>query len=405
MRKTNAMAAEGARRRAMSDSSATGKRAGPGDMRGRATSVGKVTNRIAALQTIAAEVLEEQHSEADDISTMIARLGENDASLATFELKNAATIQRLDTKARNAVFKTIVDAFRRNTHVHTVVLANLNGTDYLAEEMADAMATNTTVSTLNLESNMIKHEGVIALAAMLRQNSTLEKLRLGNQAAAITTKALHALADALGTGNTTLTACNVKAHDATAREKLEKALFRNMDSRRVARNSVSKERPSLPPQHKTGPKPPCVASSGTGAAPRGADNARTRAYLDNVAATAAAVSAGSSARSCQVGGARGSHSHGGEDGDGDEDEDEALFAAAAEELEGNPLDVRGRFGGCCCCSCGGGGACAAALACSLAGGSGTGPPLSDMPHLPCAPVCLTGAGGAAGCHPRGHSWL
>ena len=42
----------------------------------------------------------------------------------TFELKNAPTIKRLDKQKRDAFFKTIVDAFRGNTHVESFVLAS-----------------------------------------------------------------------------------------------------------------------------------------------------------------------------------------------------------------------------------------------------------------------------------------
>ena len=92
-----------------------------------------------------------------------------------------------------------------------VIQANVNGTDYLAEEMADAMLTNTTVSMLSLESNSITNgDGVIALAAMLRTNTTLEKLRLGNQVSAVPTRALHRLASAIAEDNTTLTVCSIQ---------------------------------------------------------------------------------------------------------------------------------------------------------------------------------------------------
>ena len=204
-------------------------------LRDQAVSVGQVSSRMQELQSTAAEVLGDTHNEEDTINSLIERMANNDATLTTFEIKNAQTLSRLDPTSRDDRFEAIADALRGNTHVKHFILSNAGGTDFLAEEIADAMVGNSTMQTITLESNCIKGDGVIALAAMLRRNTGLQRLRLGNQTGTLSTRAQHRLADIVESSNNSLVVCNVDFHDATAREKLEKALFRNMETRRVAR--------------------------------------------------------------------------------------------------------------------------------------------------------------------------
>lgn len=189
------------------------------------------TSNIQRLQKIVSGFM----SEGSDIKKTILRLHENDPTLTAFELRNAQSIKMLPPKARNAKFKSIVDALRTNTVVTSVVMTNINGTDYLAEQLADALTGNTSVKLLSLESNVIKHVGLVALGAMLKTNTTLEKIRLGNQAALVSTEGLHALVDAVHTSNRTLTACNLDLREKTPRHTLDKALLRNVDAQRLAR--------------------------------------------------------------------------------------------------------------------------------------------------------------------------
>lgn len=63
------------------------------------------------------------------------------------------------------------------------------GTDHLAEELARCLANNMAVHQRpnSIEGSVAKNTGTMALAGMLRANTTLRKLRLGSQAAATST--------------------------------------------------------------------------------------------------------------------------------------------------------------------------------------------------------------------------
>jgi len=195
---------------------------------------------IQALQVTTAGVLSVQHNQSADVGSMLKRLRDNDETLVTFDMSNAQPLKQMDTASRDAKFENIADALRGNSFVTHVGLSNVSATDFCVEEIADALETNKTVTSLNLESNNIKHDGIIALAGMLRKNGTLKRLQLRNQAGAISARAQHRLADTIAASNTNMLVCSADFHDATAREKLEKALARNMEACRVARVASEK---------------------------------------------------------------------------------------------------------------------------------------------------------------------
>jgi hypothetical protein len=200
----------------------------------------KMSVWMKGLQTVAAEVLDDQHTEGETIDEVIAAARENRADLTTFRIANALVLRRMELDARNLKFDEIVGALRESTVVEHVVLSNIGGTDHLASELAAILANNTTIRSLSLESNDIRGPGADALSEMLCKNSTLEKLKLAELAKRLPSESLHKLADAVAQSR--LTTCSVACHDATARERLEKALLRNMDrvreERKAARDSV-----------------------------------------------------------------------------------------------------------------------------------------------------------------------
>lgn len=202
--------------------------------RPRAVSLSVPSAKMKDLKEVAAGVLASQHEEGNTIEEHIAEVAANTAGVTSFRIGNAQTFKRLSTAERNNKFDDIVDALSQNNVINDVTLSNCGGNDYLAAEIADMLCENSTVTTLNLDSNDIRGEGVVALADMLYSNSALTKLKLANQIKAIPTKALHKLAKAVD-ANTSLVVCSISCHDATARERLEKALRRNMDLVRQAR--------------------------------------------------------------------------------------------------------------------------------------------------------------------------
>jgi hypothetical protein len=191
---------------------------------------------MKGLQAAAAGTLDDQHTEGDTIDQTIAAARENRPDLTTFRIANALILRKMEVGARNTKFDQIVEALHKSTVIEHVVLSNIGGNDHLASKIAVMLSSNTSVRTLSLESNDIRGPGVDALAESLHNNSTLEKLKLADLAKRLPSQSLHKLAHAVEQSR--LTTCSVCCHDATARERLEKALLRNMDKVRQARKAA-----------------------------------------------------------------------------------------------------------------------------------------------------------------------
>eukprot|EP00729_Bicosta_minor_P004718 gene4718-3963_t len=198
-----------------------------------------ISDKIQGLQSIASNVIGRESQESDNIENLIQRAKENDPTLASFRIGNAQTIKRMERKPRHDKFVEIVGALAENTFITDVVLSNCGGDDFLAEELADILVEdNRTIKELNLESNDIGSAGFVALADMLKENRTLTRLRLANQIKKVPVIAQHAMAEAVQ-GNPNIITCSVACHDATAREKMDKAIRKNTDLVREKRRSLT----------------------------------------------------------------------------------------------------------------------------------------------------------------------
>ncbi|KAK9516180.1 hypothetical protein VZT92_024127 [Zoarces viviparus] len=72
-------------------------------------------------------------------------------------------------------------ALRANTHVHVFSLANTHADDRVALAVSQMLSENRFVRNLNIESNFVSGQGILALLAALQHNRTLVELRFHNQ--------------------------------------------------------------------------------------------------------------------------------------------------------------------------------------------------------------------------------
>lgn len=73
------------------------------------------------------------------------------------------------------------EALRANTHVHVFSLANTHADDRVAFAISKMLRENRFISNLNIESNFVSGQGILALLAALQHNRTLVELRFHNQ--------------------------------------------------------------------------------------------------------------------------------------------------------------------------------------------------------------------------------
>ena len=85
-------------------------------------------------------------------------------------------------RAKEEERRQVVGAFERNTSVRFVSLANSGVSDADAALWGQVLSRNTTITSLNLESNSISSGGIEALAAALHEGAApLRELKLSNQ--------------------------------------------------------------------------------------------------------------------------------------------------------------------------------------------------------------------------------
>ncbi|KAM9807856.1 leiomodin-2a [Neosynchiropus ocellatus] len=73
------------------------------------------------------------------------------------------------------------EALSSNTHVRVFSLANTHADDRVAFAISKMLSENTSVRNLNIESNFVTGQGILALLASLHHNRTLVELRFHNQ--------------------------------------------------------------------------------------------------------------------------------------------------------------------------------------------------------------------------------
>lgn len=79
--------------------------------------------------------------------------------------------------ALGAVLKT-------NTVLQHLSLANTRATELVARELAEGLRENKTLQSLNVESNYISGNGIVALLEAVNVNQTVTELRVANQVSA-----------------------------------------------------------------------------------------------------------------------------------------------------------------------------------------------------------------------------
>ena len=135
----------------------------------------------------------------------------------------------------------LVRAFASNSHVVCFELANSGAPDAIAEAFGDALKSNATLTSLNLESNAIGTAGVKALASGVKANTSLRELKLANQKGASATQAAEEELAAAVSSHPKLTKLTLDAKSTRARDTIEKALRANQDrARQERRTSVPK---------------------------------------------------------------------------------------------------------------------------------------------------------------------
>lgn len=178
-----------------------------------------------------------EEEEEDEDSSMFDELMEqvrnNDPSLSELNVNNSEVIKT----------KTLIEfaeALHNNTHVKKFALANCRADDHVAYAIAGTLRSNKTITSINLDSNLLTGKGILSLIQALQHNSVLTELRFQNQRHICGGKTEMEMTKILKE-NTTLLKLGYHFELAGPRMTTTNILSRNMDRQRQKRLQEQKQ--------------------------------------------------------------------------------------------------------------------------------------------------------------------
>ncbi|GAA6103776.1 leiomodin-1 isoform X1 [Tachysurus ichikawai] len=180
---------------------------------------------------------EEEHNHEDDymdsdtgssmFDDLLEQVRSDDPELTELNINNSDVI-KTDTLIQFA------EGLRSNTHIKTFAIANTRADDHVAFAIAGTLCNNTTLTGINLDSNLLTGKGILAIIESLQHNATLKELRFHNQRHICGGKTEMELAKVLR-DNTSLLKLGYHFELAGPRMAMTNILSRNMDLQRQKR--------------------------------------------------------------------------------------------------------------------------------------------------------------------------
>ncbi|KAM3608906.1 uncharacterized protein V6R79_006620 [Siganus canaliculatus] len=176
------------------------------------------------------------------IDKTLEQIQNDDPSVSEVNLNNIEDISQ-ETLLRFA------EALCKNTHVDVFSLANTHADDRVVFAIASMLRENRVIKNLNIESNFVSGQGILALLAALQHNSTLVELRFHNQRHICGGKVEMEMVQLLRE-NTTLLKLGYQFDLPGPRMAATSILTRNQDQQRQRRLLQRKEQ--SPPEESSG---------------------------------------------------------------------------------------------------------------------------------------------------------
>lgn len=158
---------------------------------------------------------------------LLEQVRSDDSELTELNINNSDVI-KTDTLIQFA------EGLRSNTHIKTFALANTRADDHVAFAIAGTLRNNTTLTGINLDSNLLTGKGILAIIESLQHNATLKELRFHNQRHICGGKTEMEMTKVLR-DNTSLLKLGYHFELAGPRMTMTNILSRNMDRQRQKR--------------------------------------------------------------------------------------------------------------------------------------------------------------------------
>nr|CAB3267123.1 TMOD tropomodulin [Phallusia mammillata] len=162
-----------------------------------------------------------------DVEDTLRRISEDDSTLTKVNLNNIKNIP-IHT------LKDYAEQMKVNTNVTTLSLSNTRTNDSVAFAIADMLKINRTLKVLNMESNFMTGDGILAILEALVENDVLEELRIDNQRSQFGNKVEKEMT-AILEQNTTLKKLGYHFNLQGPRSRVADFIMRNNDLKRRTR--------------------------------------------------------------------------------------------------------------------------------------------------------------------------
>ncbi|XP_016094861.1 leiomodin-1-like [Sinocyclocheilus grahami] len=181
---------------------------------------------------------------------LLEQVRSDDPELTELNVNNSDAI-KTDT------LKQFAEGLRSNTHIKTFCFANTRADDHVAFALAGTLRDNSTLTSINLDSNHLTGKGILAIINSLQHNCTLMELRFHNQRHICGGKTEMEMAKVLR-DNSSLLKLGYHFELAGPRMTMTNILSRNMDRKRQQRLEAQKparqETKSRPREDKSSPE-------------------------------------------------------------------------------------------------------------------------------------------------------
>jgi tropomodulin len=183
------------------------------------------------------KILPDEAPNTTNVEESIRRLAANDASLHSLNLNNIPAIS-------NDQFDRLWSALEHNVYLHTLLCANTQLTNIMAEGLLDVVRKNRSLKILNLESNTLTGEYIVKLLhAINYEDSRITEVRLCNQRQHVLGIQVEQEIAKKVAANPHLLRLGVDLVTVDAQMRIQTHLTENLDRHtRVKRRSKSQER-------------------------------------------------------------------------------------------------------------------------------------------------------------------
>ncbi len=200
--------------------------------------------KISSLNSYGADdrsVTEDDESFSEDVDSdtgssmfddLLEQVRSDDPELTELNVNNSDAI-KTDTLIQFA------EGLRSNTRIKTFCLANTRADDHVAFTIAGTLRDNSTLTSINLDSNHLTGKGILAIIHSLQHNSTLMELRFHNQRHICGGKTEMEIAKVLR-DNSSLLKLGYHFELAGPRMTMTNILSRNIDRKRQQRLEAQK---------------------------------------------------------------------------------------------------------------------------------------------------------------------